>query len=306
MQNNQSLTFGPVNSRRFGISLGIDLSPETKQCNFDCLYCELTKAKTVNKQKKSIDVKEYINAVENQIKKYPEIEVITITANGEPTLYPYLNELVDELNKIKQSKDLLILSNSSLINDDKIMQILKKIDIVKLSMDCVTKKCFDKLDRLDSSINHNDILAGLHKFSKSFCKKFIIEVLFVDTINNSEIEINKIYTMLKKLNPTRVDIGTIDRPPAYNVKAIDYQELQCIASMMPDLNISIAHKTKIKLNKYLSKKEIMNLLDKRPQTLDDIDNLLSEESKKIFNELLNSELIFKKNQAGVIFFGTRK
>ena len=88
-----NLTFGPIPSRRFGMSLGIDLSASIKQCNFDCLYCELKAFKTVSKQNDSIEVKFYIDEVEKALVKFPEIEVITITANGEPTLYPYLDRL---------------------------------------------------------------------------------------------------------------------------------------------------------------------------------------------------------------------
>ena len=120
METNKPLTFGPVNSRRFGISLGIDLSPTHKQCNFDCLYCELEKQKTVPIQTDSIGVDNYIVAVQEALLKYPEIEVITITANGEPTMYPHLDELVDKLESIKKNKKLLILTNSSLISNQKI------------------------------------------------------------------------------------------------------------------------------------------------------------------------------------------
>ena len=87
METHKPLTFGPVNSRRFGISLGIDLSPTHKQCNFDCLYCELEKQKTIPTQIDSIGVDEYIIEVTKALEKYPEIEVLTITANGEPTMY---------------------------------------------------------------------------------------------------------------------------------------------------------------------------------------------------------------------------
>jgi wyosine [tRNA(Phe)-imidazoG37] synthetase (radical SAM superfamily) len=306
MSNNQALTFGPVNSRRFGISLGIDLSPNSKQCNFDCLYCELDKAPTVTKQNESIKVKEYITAVKKALVKYPETQVITITANGEPTLYPYLDDLVDELNKIKENKKILILSNASLINIQKIVNILNKIDIVKLSMDCASEECFKKLDRIDKDLNYKDILDGLINFSKNYKYEFVLEVLFVDSINNKEKEIQEIYKLLKILNPSRVDIGTIDRPPAYDVKAIGYSQLLNIANSMNDLNISIAHKNKIKLDKFLSEEEILNLLDKRPQTNDDINNLLNNESKIIFDNLFKNNSIKIKNQAGVIFYGRNK
>ncbi|MEA1914691.1 MAG: radical SAM protein, partial [Campylobacterota bacterium] len=105
------LTFGPIPSRRFGMSLGIDLSANTKQCNFDCLYCELAPAKTVGKQTYSSSVQDIVLQVKDSLIKHPNVDVITFTANGEPTLYPYLEELIDEIDKIKAEAKTLILSN---------------------------------------------------------------------------------------------------------------------------------------------------------------------------------------------------
>lgn len=303
METTQPLTFGPVNSRRFGISLGIDLSPTHKQCNFDCLYCELEKQKTIAVQTDSIGVENYIKEVQAALIKYPETQVLTITANGEPTMYPYIEKLVDRLIKIKGETKLLILSNSSLISNEKIAKTLHKIDIVKLSLDCATKECFSKLDRIDKSINYEDIIEGIITFSKTHTKELVIEVLFVDTINNKQDEIDKIYTILKQINPTRVDIGTIDRPPAYDVKAISFEELDSIAHQFIGLNVTVAHRHKIKLSKSLNEDEILNLLDKRPQTKEDLENLLDEKSLQIFHDLLEIDQITTRNQAGVLFYG---
>ncbi len=112
--------FGPIQSRRFGLSLGIDLSPEHKSCNFDCLYCELKPAKVTDAITNPPLVTSVISEVKEALQEYQNIDVITITANGEPTLYPYLDVLVDELNNIKKDKKLLILSNASTISDLKI------------------------------------------------------------------------------------------------------------------------------------------------------------------------------------------
>ena len=99
-----NLTFGPIPSRRFGMSLGIDLSASTKQCNFDCLYCELAPAKTVDKQSFISSVSDIVLQVKQSLQKHPNVDVITFTANGEPTLYPYLNELIDAIDAIKGKK----------------------------------------------------------------------------------------------------------------------------------------------------------------------------------------------------------
>lgn len=302
---NSPLTFGPIHSRRFGISLGIDLSPNTKQCNFDCLYCELEKAKTMEKQKESISVEEYIDAVQKELNNHKKIDVITITANGEPTMYPYLDQLIDRLNSIKGSTKLMILSNSATINQKETYEPLLKLDIVKLSLDCASEKCFKKLDRLDESIGYQNIIDGIINFSKIYTKDLIIEILFVDTLNNKDDEIKALYKILQEINPTRVDIGTIDRPPAYDVKAVSYKELQDIASKFEGINVAIAHRKKIALHDSYDNQSILNMLSKRPLSDDDIENLFDDESKVRFQELLQSNKIIKKDQGGVVFYATR-
>ncbi|NQY95249.1 MAG: radical SAM protein, partial [Campylobacteraceae bacterium] len=127
MPYSNSLTFGPIPSRRFGISLGIDLSPATKQCNFDCLYCELEPAATVTTMDTYPEVHEVVAAVQEAFSKHEKIDVLTITANGEPTLYPHLDKLVDALDKIKGNAKTLILSNGANIYDKKIQKTLTKI-----------------------------------------------------------------------------------------------------------------------------------------------------------------------------------
>ena len=297
------LTFGPIHSRRFGISLGIDLSPTKKQCNFDCLYCELEPASTMEVQDDSIGVDLYIQAVQNELENHKKIDVITITANGEPTMYPYLDELIRKLNTIKNDTKLMILSNSANIHKKKIYEPLLNLDIVKLSLDCASEKCFKKLDRLDETINYQDIINGIIDFSKIHTNDLIIEILFVDTLNNKKEEITKLNKILKEIKPTRVDIGTIDRPPAYDVKAISYEELQEIAQQFDGQNIAIAHRKKVALHDNYSNEAILNMLDKRPLSDDDIENLFDEDSKNRFLMLLKDKKINTKNQSGVTFYG---
>ena len=220
MSYSNSIIFGPIPSRRFGISLGIDLSPSKKQCNFDCLYCELEGAKTVDKMDAYPSVQEIIKAIKESFLKHPKIDVITITCNGEPTLYPKLDELVDEINKIKNQTKTLILSNGSTIYKEEIFNTLLKIDTVKLSLDCVSEKCFKKLDRQNSSVEIEKIVPAMCEFSKETKNDLVLEVLFVKDLNDKEEELELLYKSIVSINPKRVDIGTIDRPPAYEVKPV--------------------------------------------------------------------------------------
>jgi wyosine [tRNA(Phe)-imidazoG37] synthetase (radical SAM superfamily) len=294
MEINMNTIFGPINSRRFGTSLGIDLSPALKQCNFDCLYCELAPMATVNKQADIVSVQTIIDELKMHLND--KIDVITLTANGEPTLYPHLDELIDEIDKIKNCTETLILTNSASLVDENIFATLLKLDQVKLSLDAISPDVFKKIDRPHESIKIENIVQKAQDFSKIYKGKLFIEILFVHGLNDTEEEVQKLNKALLGINATRVDLGTIDRPPAYPVMGISYKELHAI-SLMFDNNLPIHIASRIHAepnNSHYEIEEILNTLDKRPLTMDDIHLLFDDESIKRLEKLINEEKIVKK------------
>ena len=299
-----NIIFGPIHSRRFGKSLGVDLSPGKKQCNFDCLYCELAPAPTMSDYVDVVSVQEISAAIQKALGEHQDIDFITLTANGEPTLYPHLSELIDEINTFKGDTKTLILTNAANIDDVKIQDALCKLDEVKLSLDCATQKCLQKLDRSHSGIDVENIKAGMLAFKSKYNGPLIIEILIVKTLNDSKEEIEKINDFLLKLNPTRIDISSIDRPPAYAVQAVNYEELLTIShrfdSSLP-VYIASRKKADITASAY-SAEEILETLDKRPLTRDDIEALFDTQSQVTFEMLLEKEKIKQVCINGVIFY----
>jgi wyosine [tRNA(Phe)-imidazoG37] synthetase (radical SAM superfamily) len=299
-----SIIFGPINSRRFGKSLGIDLSPTKKQCNFDCLYCELEPAKTLKEYEDIISIGDIIDSVKESLEVHSDISVLTITANGEPTLYPYLKELMVEINRIKGDINTLILSNGSTIGDKRVQEALMLFDTVKLSLDCATSKCLKRLDRAYSDITIDSIKEGMVEFRREFKGSFIIEILVVKGINDKLSEIEELNSFLLKLNPTRIDLGTVDRPPAYRVEALSYEELRDISlefsSSLP-IYITSRKKTTSKPSLY-TRDMIIDTVKKRPLTKDDIDMLFDEKSKILFKEMLNMGDLKLVDSGGYSFF----
>lgn len=302
MSYSNSIIFGPIPSRRFGISLGIDLSPSKKQCNFDCLYCELEGAKTVDKMDTFPSVDEIIKAIKESFKNHPKIDVITITCNGEPTLYPKLSELIDEINKIKGETKTLILSNGSTIYKKEIFEALLKIDIVKLSLDCVSEKCFKKLDRQNKSVEIDKIIPYMIEFSQKTKKDFVLEILFVKDVNDKDEEIELLFNAVKQINPKRVDIGTIDRPPAYKVNPVSYEFLEDVANKFEGLNVNIVFKNRPKQIISYNKEEILSMINRRPLTIEDIENMFDNQSKIFLEELIRNEEIGLVDNAGIKFY----
>ena len=297
-----SIIFGPINSRRFGMSLGIDLSPSHKQCNFDCLYCELAPAATVDQQKETLSVDSIIEALQEHLNE--KIDVITLTANGEPTLYPYLDELIDAINAIKKDTQTLILTNSASLTDPKVYNSLLKLDQVKLSLDAVSPDVFKKIDRPHPSIKIDEIIKKVQEFSKEYRGKLFIEILFVHGLNDTPQEIAKLNEVLCSINATRIDLGTIDRPPAYPVMGISYKELHSIAQMFDsDLPIHIASRQHAEANhSSYTEEEILNTLDKRPLTQEDIDLLFDEASKKRLDKLIKEQKVILEKLDNLKFY----
>ena len=284
------------------MSLGIDLSPFTKQCNFDCLYCELAPAASVSSQKNTVEVSTIINELKPHL--HDKIDVITLTANGEPTLYPHLDELIDEINKIKGTTETLILTNSATLVDEKVFNSLLKLDQVKLSLDAISEDVFKKIDRPHNNIDIKKVIQRVIDFSQVYKGKLYIEILFVYGLNDTKEEIAKLNDVLLKLNVTRVDLGTIDRPPAYPVSGISYKELHNAAVLFDSsLPIHIASRIHAEPNNSsYDSEEILNTLDKRPLTQDDIDLLFDEDSKKRLQTLLKESKIIKKIVGNLEFF----
>lgn len=298
-----NILFGPVNSRRFGKSLGIDLSPSKKQCNFDCLYCELDPAKTMDSYEDVISVERIIEVLKSSLDEHQDIDALTVTANGEPTLYPYLYELIDEIDKIKGSIKTLILSNGSTIDREETQKALMRFDTVKLSLDCATSRCLKRLDRADKSIDIESIKKGMLEFKSKFSKSLIIEILIVKGINDNVEEIEELNSYLLQLNPTRIDIGTIDRPPAYRVEPLSYERLHKISlAFDSSLPIYIASRKKVvsKPSNY-SNQDILDTLKKRPLTQEDVDVLFDDMSQERLNSLIKNNMIKAINSSGYDF-----
>ena len=281
----QRYTFGPVASRRFGVSLGIDLSPGAKSCNFDCLYCELPAAVQRNTIEHPPAVAEIVAEVKAVLATRSDIDVLTITANGEPTLYPDLQPLIDALKTLPDRPRLLILSNGSTIADPAVQNALAKLDTVKLSLDCAGAPCFKKLDRpLENDIEA--IIAGMESFRRRFSKELVIEILVVKGINDTEAEFALLRNALTRIAPDRIDLGTIDRPPAYAVEGVSLDRLGELAAALAPLPVAIAVPKKEAHPGNYDRDAILATLQKRPWSEDEAAVLLDSASRTLLHDLV--------------------
>ena len=297
-----SVVFGPVSSRRFGRSLGVDLSPQQKCCNFDCVYCELSASKPKGEIIDPPSVAEILTQVKAALKTHQNIDVITLTANGEPTLYPNLRELIEALNSVKSAAKTLILSNGTGVVKPEIFEALKGLDIVKFSLDSATQKTFRKIDHGGGEILVAELIDAMAKFRREFNGELVLEILVVATLNDTQAEFEALNRAVNKILPARVDISTIDRPPAYPVKGVSTQRLGELASMIYGVPCSVASVKYSGERLDFSKTELLDLLSRRPQSETDVEMSFSEDSKVNLRELLTDDKIYETRVAGVKFY----
>jgi wyosine [tRNA(Phe)-imidazoG37] synthetase (radical SAM superfamily) len=210
--------------------------------------------------------------------------------------------LIDEINKIKGETKTMILSNGSTIYKPEIYNALLKLDTVKLSLDCVSKKCFKKLDRIHEGIDIDAMIDSMVKFRTETTNKLVLEILFVKTLNDKDEEIELLYEAVKRINPHRVDIGTIDRPPAYEVKPVDFELLEKVANRFEGINVNIAFKNRPKQINSYDEKEIVSMLKRRPLTNEDVENMFDLESKEVLEKLVKKGEIKLTNSSGLNFY----
>lgn len=296
------ILFGPVSSRRFGRSLGIDLSPSKKQCNFDCVYCELDPKKTQEKQDEIISIDKIVSEVKAMLEKNVEFDFLTLTANGEPSLYPYLNELISSLRSIAKDKKLLILSNGTAVLDENKFNALLKLDVVKFSLDSAIAKTFYRIDRALKNINLEKMIEKMADFRARFNGDLIMEILVVKDLNDNEEEFKALNQALKKIMPLRVDLSTIDRPPAYAVKKVSEEKLLELSKLIDSTPILLAkrHYEGEKLS--FNEEELLKMLHLRSQSEIDIEVKFDEKSKTLLNRLIKEKKVKILDLAGVKFY----
>ncbi|MEW6103211.1 MAG: radical SAM protein [bacterium] len=195
--------YGPVNSWRFGASLGIDLlSQEEKICNFDCIYCQLGKTQEYS-TKRGFYVKEEDIISELKSLPYFKIDHITFSGMGEPTLAENLGDAINAIKSLNITP-ISVLTNSSLLNDENVRKELLLADVVSCKIDVYSEENF-KLINKPKDIRFLDILSGIIKFRKEYKKKLFLQIMFIKENRDRASEIRNIAL---KVNPDCIHINT--------------------------------------------------------------------------------------------------
>lgn len=245
--------FGPVHSRRLGVSLGINLLPEDgKVCTFDCIYCECGFNKD-HRPTKPLPTREEVRAalearLQEMQKNGPTPDVLTFAGNGEPTAHPHFPEIIEDTlalrDKYFPGAKVSVLSNSTFIHRPAVFEALNKIDNNILKLDTVDEAYIHELDRPTGKYSLASIIEGM----KAFKGNCIIQTMFLkgthqgkDMNNISDKYVLPWLEAVKQIAPRQVMIYTIDREtPDHDLQKATHEELDRIAALVEEAGIPIS------------------------------------------------------------------
>ncbi len=210
---NFKYVYGPVPSRRMGLSIGI--SPIAKgHCNYSCIYCQLGRTRYMtNERKEYFDCKELIEEFKIYLKDDIEFDVITIVGEGEPLLYKGLGNLISQL-KLLTDKPIAVITNGALLASHLVRKELKDADIVLPSLDASDEAMFKKINRPHGDIKFDEVIGGLKTFSKEYNGQLWIELMIVKDINDNKEFFLAFKDLLSEINYQKLYINSPVRPPA--------------------------------------------------------------------------------------------
>ena len=245
--------FGPVHSRRLGVSLGINLMPgDGKICTFDCVYCECGFNKDFRPRQSRPTREEVRQALEARLQDMqqngPAPDVLTFAGNGEPTAHPHFPEIIDDTLALRdhyfpQAK-VSVLSNSTFIHKPAVFDALNRIDNNILKLDTVDEEYIRALDRPTGRYSVTEIMEGM----KAFKGRCIIQTMFLkgsyqgrDLDNTSDKYVLPWLEKVREIAPRQVMIYTIDREtPDHDLAKATHEELDRIAALVREAGIAVS------------------------------------------------------------------
>ncbi len=278
--------FGPVPSRRLGISLGVDLVPK-KVCSLNCVYCEVGET-----TKLTTDRKEYIKSdkIEKELQHYflnnPDPEYITFSGYGEPTLHLHIGEILQFIKKAKPDIPVAVLTNGTLLFDPEVRKSLLQADLVLPSLDAATEETFRKINRPVENLDITEYIQGIIDFRKEFKGKIWLEVFILPGYNNDPFELTALKKAILQIKPDSVQLNTLDRPGTLSdLRGATRDELQKVADFwqIQQVEIIAAADQRKKNQSYRKEPEtaILETIARRPCTIADLTNILGIHTNEI-------------------------
>lgn len=234
----ENIIFGPVSSRRLGVSLGVNLLPRHgKLCNFDCIYCECG----WNSERRNDNVLpsygDVVTALESRLKSFKEegkkIDTITFSGNGEPTLHPDFPAIIDKVielrDRIFPDAKVSVLSNATMLSRPEIRDALMKIDNPILKLDSADIEVIRAVNRPQGAYSIETVLSGMEMFSGDFILQSILFRGSGKDMLDKDL-LNRWYEIVRRVRPREIMLYTIDRDtPQSGLSKVTVAEMEEVA-----------------------------------------------------------------------------
>jgi wyosine [tRNA(Phe)-imidazoG37] synthetase (radical SAM superfamily) len=299
--------FGPVFSRRLGRSLGVDLVP-FKTCSYDCVYCQLgrTTEKTVECGP-YVPLEEVLAELSRKLDEGHELDYVTLSGSGEPTLFSGLGELISRIKAMTKTP-LAVLTNGSLFMREDVRHSLMEADLVIPSLDTGDEDLFRIVNRPHPDITFEKMVEGLIRFGHDFPGSIWLECLLLEGITAFDAEVKRIAAIARKIDPDRVQVGTVVRPPTDEfAHPVSRESLVRFAAAFGEKGEVIGEYTDAGSRdpRPSAPADILALLRRRPCSLQDVArglNIHPAEASKHLSGLIKEGAIAGELAGGVLFY----
>ncbi len=306
--------FGPVPSRRLGMSLGVDLVP-LKTCSLDCIYCEIGKTTDLTVERQAyVDENAIIKELISYFDKNPDPDYITLAGSGEPTLNSNIKKIIDFLKSYRKNIQIAVLTNGTLLYDKKVRESILEANLVLPSLDAATEKTFRKINRPHKEITICRYIEGLIEFRQEFKSRIHLEVFILPGYNDNEEELLAMKKAFHRICPDEIHLNTLDRPGILpNLRKASREELNWICAFWNLNNVKIIASAKQREDIKSYRKDIVSAIletiSRRPCTIDDLTMILglhkSEVNKYLGTLEESGQLQTVRLERGV-FYQTKK
>lgn len=303
--------FGPVPSRRLGRSLGVDLTPH-KTCSLDCVYCECGKTTDLTlKRKQYVPAGAVINELRDFLEKGPELDFVTFSGAGEPTLHSGIGKIIDFLKKEFPQYKVAVLTNSTLLNKKQVRKDLMKTDVIVPSFDAVSEGLFKKVNRPHAGLKVSKLLSGLISLRKEFHGQIWLEIFLVPGLNDTKEELCKFNSIINRIKPDKVQLNTLHRPGTEHwVKPINKIKMLEISKRICNYSKAIRQEKKALVSGSKDAgKYIYETIKRRPLSFSDIlkiSDLGRQELQEHLKELLKNGKIIERKVSNELYFTANK
>lgn len=305
--------FGPVPSRRLGVSLGIDMVPY-KTCTFECVYCECGRTTNLTKIRNPyVKGEDIIKELKQYLSSKPELDYITFSGGGEPTLNSDIGKIVEFLKK-NYNYRVALLTNGSLFTQKQVRQEVKDCDLIIPSLDAASQEIFEKINRPCPDVKIDDIINGIKQMKREMSGEMWIEVFVVPEMNDTEKELEVLKKALKVINPDKVQLNTLDRPGTEQwVRTDSSDEMEKVKNYLKPLKTEIIgkFKTSVASKQRIGDMEdkIISVLERRPCTQKDLTRIFSIRPvalEKFLTDLKKRKKIVEIKKENKIFYRAKE